>query len=107
MILHRYQQVADALGLSILQLETQIGVKRGRISKAIERNAKVVLEIVEMITTKFPEIDRDWLLTGSGSISPKPSSAKGFMAIDKDVPTNGMAEMMYKVIGELSELKMR
>lgn len=65
---HRYKQVADALQLSINQFEKEIGVKQSRISKAVQRNADISEDIVLRITTKYPNINRVWLLTGIGEM---------------------------------------
>lgn len=66
--IHRYKELADALELSINQFEKEIGVKQSRISKAVQRNAEISEDIVLRITTRYPDVNRGWLLTGDGSM---------------------------------------
>lgn len=64
----RFKELADRLGLSVRQLEFEIGVQPSRLSKAIARDSKINLEIVYKIVDKYPHVNKDWLLSGEGDM---------------------------------------
>lgn len=66
--IHRYKQLADALNLSVLELEQSIGVTVSRLNAAIRRNSKVNGDIVYKILDKYPNVNKSWLLNGEGEM---------------------------------------
>lgn len=64
----KYKELIEELGLNVFSMENAIGVKRSRLSKAIERNSEIKLDIVEMTVAKFPRVNKDWLMTGKGEM---------------------------------------
>lgn len=65
---HRYQLLADALKISVKELERKIDVSETRLSAAISRNSKIKSEIVDKILTAYPEVNKTWLETGEGDM---------------------------------------
>lgn len=73
MRIHRYKELIAALEFpSVRQFEMEIGVKESTISQAINRNSTVSRNIADKITTRFPQVNRDWLLTGQGDMFTTP-----------------------------------
>jgi hypothetical protein len=70
--MHRYKELADALSLSVLALEKEIGVPTTTMNKAIKRGSKVSMDIATKIMDKYPHISREWILKGVGSMFTAP-----------------------------------
>lgn len=66
--IHRYKTLADVLGISVRQLEIEIKVTEGRLSKSILRNSKVTMDIVHRIAKRYPKVNTEWLETGEGPV---------------------------------------
>lgn len=56
------------LDTNVYQFEAEIGVKRGRVSAAIERDSDTKVELVEKIVKRYPQVSKDWLMTGKGDM---------------------------------------
>lgn len=61
-------ELLDTLRYSVRDFELEIGVPLGRIYKSIQRNTDISLDTVSKIITKFPKVNREWLLTGEGDM---------------------------------------
>lgn len=67
--IHRYKELIAALEFpSVRQFELEIGVKESTISQAINRHSSVSRNVADKILTRFPHVNRDWLLTGQGEM---------------------------------------
>lgn len=65
---HRLKELADALKMSIVQLEKEIDVNPTRLGHAIRRNSKITMDIVIKIIDRFPDVNKEWLLDGKGGM---------------------------------------
>ncbi len=57
-------ELISSLDLKPYSFEQAIGVGIGTITKAIARNSDISIKTVEAIKAKFPNVNREWLLTG-------------------------------------------
>lgn len=64
----KYNELISALGLNIYQMEKALGLSQSRLSKAIDRNSEIKLDIVEKTCLLFPKVNRDWLMTEEGDM---------------------------------------
>ena len=60
----RIKKLADAMGMSIAEFQTAIGKSNAYFQNTARPSAKVM----QVIKTKFPDVNTDWILTGSGSM---------------------------------------
>lgn len=65
---HRLKQLAEALDISVNQLEKEVGVGVSTFSKAIQRSSKINKGIALRIVEKYPNVSKTWLLTGKGDM---------------------------------------
>jgi phage repressor protein C with HTH and peptisase S24 domain len=64
----RLTQVIDYLELSKRKFEQVIGASNGTISNAIRNDTGLSSKNLSSIVEKFPQIDINWLLTGTGTM---------------------------------------
>ncbi|MGV8136916.1 MAG: hypothetical protein AB2L20_17030 [Mangrovibacterium sp.] len=55
-------------GISINKFSTQVGVSNSYFTKMRKNNASVGSDIIEKILRIYPELNAEWLLTGTGDI---------------------------------------
>jgi transcriptional regulator with XRE-family HTH domain len=68
-IMHkRLSSLIKALGLSAAQFADEIGVQRSSISHVISGRNKPSMDFIEKILQRFPRVNADWLIMGSGSV---------------------------------------
>lgn len=66
MFSNRLQQFIQVIGETPTSLESKIGVSKGAIYKAVKNGKKVGVEILEKILLRYPNLNLNWLVTGSG-----------------------------------------
>jgi len=66
MFSNRLQQFIQVIGETPTSLESKIGVSKGAIYKAVKNGKKVGVEILEKILLRYPALNLNWLVTGSG-----------------------------------------
>ncbi len=64
----RLEVLLSHYGLSAAAFSDKIGVQRSSVSHLLSGRNKPSLDFILKITSAFPEIDLDWLVTGSGSM---------------------------------------
>jgi plasmid maintenance system antidote protein VapI len=62
------KDLSAALGLSVNAFEAAIGAKTSTISVAIRRQSRIKEETIEKILKTFPQVSKQWLLTGEGDM---------------------------------------
>lgn len=71
---HRYQLLIDALKYdSIRKFAIEIKISPSTITAAISRNTGVTLAAAAKIKKRFPQVNKDWLLTGQGDMFTTPA----------------------------------
>lgn len=65
----RIQELIKELGLSPSQFADEIGVQRSAMSHLVSGRNNPSLEFVMKVLKRFPQVDTEWLLTGSGSMT--------------------------------------
>lgn len=63
----RINQLRESKNLSQVAFADKVGVHRNQV-KNLEGDGNFGLDMVHKILCAFPDIDRDWLLTGKGSM---------------------------------------
>lgn len=56
------------MGLSAAQFADEIGVQRSSISHVISGRNKPSMDFIEKILHRYPRVNADWLIMGSGSL---------------------------------------
>lgn len=64
----RIKKLLDIQNLNPSQLADQIGINRSRLSHILTGRNNPSLEIIQGILTQYPDINPDWLISGSGEI---------------------------------------
>ncbi|MFW5793227.1 MAG: helix-turn-helix domain-containing protein [Bacteroidota bacterium] len=67
-MLQRIQKLIETLGLSSSKFADEIGVPRSSISHIVSGRNKPSLDFVLKILERYPDINTEWLIFGSGSI---------------------------------------
>lgn len=66
---HHILKLIEALEIkSVSQFEREINVGASTIDKAIKRGSSLGFGTVQKILLKFPDVNKDWLVTGKGSM---------------------------------------
>lgn len=68
MVSRRVGQFIEATGISYYAFENSIGASRGAISKAVKDEKSIGSNVLEKIITRYPQLNPNWLLTGSGDM---------------------------------------
>lgn len=62
------KELITELRTNVFQFEKEIGVKRNRISAAIDREYDISTEVIDKIIARYPEVNKTWLQTGEGKM---------------------------------------
>lgn len=62
----RLQSFYKALGLTATQFADEVGVQRSSISHVISGRNKPSMDFIEKILRRYPQLNIDWLILGSG-----------------------------------------
>lgn len=62
------KELIDILDTNPYAFEDAVRVGVGTFSKAIKRESELKVDKIDKILKKFPNVSRDWLLTGQGDI---------------------------------------
>lgn len=68
MILNRLGDYLLYKNLSFNKFEKSLGVSHGSISNAFKRQKNIGSNVIENILNKYPEINAEWLLRGTGEM---------------------------------------
>lgn len=63
----------DHFKLSTREFEIEIGAGDSTVKKALQRDSDVSRDLIEKITSRWPEISESWLSTGEGDMFAKSS----------------------------------
>lgn len=80
----RIKVLIEALGVSVLSFEKTIDVPRGRINKAISKDYAVTVETITAIVEAYPQVNKNWLLTGEGDMFNKPAKSLAAQALSEE-----------------------
>ncbi len=93
------------LNLTPYQFEKEIGASRARISNAISRDSRITGDIVDLIVSKYPKVNRLWLQTGEGDMFTEPrkpmtggqwQDTKDYSFTEGDVKTRNRSKLKNK-----------
>jgi transcriptional regulator with XRE-family HTH domain len=62
------QEILNREGLSSSQFADRIGIQRSSVSHVLSGRNKPGFDFIQKILIAFPEINGDWLITGSGDM---------------------------------------
>jgi transcriptional regulator with XRE-family HTH domain len=65
----RILQLLKHLGMSPSRFADEIGVQRSAMSHLVSGRNNPSLEFVSKVLKRFPEVDTEWLITGTGTIT--------------------------------------
>lgn len=77
------QEILTKKGLSSSQFADRIGIQRSSVSHVLSGRNKPGFDFIQKILIAFPEINGDWLITGSGDMY-KQKRASGELFDEKD-----------------------
>ncbi len=87
MFSERLSQFIASVGETPTSFEAKIGVSKGAIYKPIRNGKTVGLEILVKIFSNYPELDVEWLITGSGTMFRQEAhSRSGSSFVTEDMP---------------------
>lgn len=80
--MHRYEQLAIELGITVNNLADSINVPVSTIRMGIKRGTGISAEIANKLVTYYPEVSYDWVVNGEGDIftMPKADALKSIRA---------------------------
>ncbi|MGE6353318.1 hypothetical protein ACQKCJ_05510 [Flavobacterium sp. NPDC079362] len=64
--LQRIKQYIDYKGIRVSAFEREIGMSNGSFASQLKKNKTIGLDKLENIIKRYPDIDLNWLLTGTG-----------------------------------------
>ncbi len=67
-ILNRLKKFMEMKGLNNNQVTIKAGLSNGQIGKAFKRNQGLNHDTIEKLLHAFPDLDRNWFLTGSSNV---------------------------------------
>lgn len=106
------KELAEGLGISVNQLEKEVGVGVSTFAKAIQRGSTINKGIVLMIKQKYPQVNQDWLLTGTGPMFTTPNEPpatykkKEVIPLGKHAPLRLTADQYAEAFGDWPGLPM-
>lgn len=109
----RIQQLIKELGLSPSQFADEIGVQRSAMSHLVSGRNNPSLEFVMKTLKRFPQVNTEWLLTGSGAMTGsekaveqvKVTSPELFKEIPELPPVREEVKVPYEKTGPAKPLK--
>lgn len=102
---HRIKALAEAMKTNITQLEEAVGVTKGRFIKMVQRNSEIKEEIVLLIQKRYPKVNTEWLLNGTGTMFIEPPK-KDVKLLGKHVPLRLTADQYSEAFGDWEGLPM-
>lgn len=104
-------RLLEELGIKISVLERELGLSNGTLQKAIDRQSDISTRVFEKIVEKYPDVNKDWLLTGngepfSGSLNIKKGGKKEVIALGKHVPMRLKPEEYAEAFGNWAGVPM-
>jgi phage repressor protein C with HTH and peptisase S24 domain len=67
-IVQRIKKYVEIKGLRVSNVEQEIGVSNGTLSKSFHSNTSIKTETLEKFLEKYEDINPSWVLTGNGDI---------------------------------------
>lgn len=74
----RLEQFLAAENITQSQFADNLGVARGSISHLLGGRNKPSYDFIESLARCYPELNLEWLITGSGSMYKKPKNSQNF-----------------------------
>ena len=84
---NQIQEIITKERLSSSQFADRIGVQRSSVSHVLSGRNKPGFDFIQKILVAFPEINGDWLITGSGEMYKKKSPSGGLFETKNDMQT--------------------
>ncbi len=99
--LSRIKQYIDYKGITVSSLEREAGMSNGSFASQLKNNKTIGVDKLENILKVFPEINVEWLLTGTG---PMLKSGENYLEEDKEQFLGASnAELYERLIAEKEE----
>ena len=90
------QEILIKEGLSSSQFADRIGIQRSSVSHVLSGRNKPGFDFIHKILIAFPEINGDWLITGSGDMYKQKSASEGLFDVKNTVEAPTMPEKIEK-----------
>ena len=79
------QEILNKERLSSSQFADRIGIQRSSVSHVLSGRNKPGFDFIQKILLAFPEINGDWLITGSGDMYKKKSPSEGLFEANNEM----------------------
>jgi transcriptional regulator with XRE-family HTH domain len=99
------QEILIKEGLSSSQFADRIGIQRSSVSHVLSGRNKPGFDFIQKILIAFPEINGDWLITGSGDMYKQKSAYKGLFDVKSTVENPTIPEKTEKKLVESTDQK--
>ncbi|KPL13899.1 MAG: hypothetical protein AMS26_12640 [Bacteroides sp. SM23_62] len=90
------QEILNKERLSSSQFADRIGVQRSSVSHVLSGRNKPGFDFIQKILVAFPEINGDWLITGSGEMYKQKSTSKDLFDAQNQIETTENEEKIEK-----------
>jgi transcriptional regulator with XRE-family HTH domain len=86
------QEILIKEGLSSSQFADRIGIQRSSVSHVLSGRNKPGFDFIQKILIAFPEINGDWLITGSGDMYKQKRASEGLFDTTDTAETHAVVE---------------
>jgi transcriptional regulator with XRE-family HTH domain len=90
------QEILNKERLSSSQFADRIGVQRSSVSHVLSGRNKPGFDFIQKILVAFPEINGDWLITGSGEMYKQKSTSQDLFEAQNQIETTENEEKIEK-----------
>ena len=84
-MVNRILELIKELGLSPSQFADEIGVQRSAMSHLVSGRNNPSLEFVMKVLKRFPQVNTEWLLNGSGSMTTGKKESEPLVGTSQDL----------------------
>jgi len=84
-MVNRILELIKELGLSSSQFADEIGVQRSAMSHLVSGRNNPSLEFVMKVLKRFPQVNTEWLLNGSGSMTTGKKESEPLVGTSQDL----------------------
>lgn len=108
----RLDQVRKSLKISQVKFSNRIGISQGYLSQVIKGRRNISYKILNAVSTAFPTVSTEWILTGNGTMfKTEPLTKVEEEAVPylgrRPLTVQDLAEIILSIQAENSELRRR
>lgn len=98
--IQRIKRYIDAKGIKVSALEKEVGMSNGSFASQLKNNKTIGVDKLENILSRFPDINLEWLLTGTGNMIKLDVLDEPRVVYNKTDNSDSENEINYKDLAE-------